>query len=209
MTLSNWLSLLSICLMGAMFPGASLAVVLRQTLNNSRLHGVVTGIAHALGIGLYALLSVLGLVLLLQQSPLLFKSISYAGAAYLLWLGYQGLTAQPANGHQANPPTAAVSLRDAARDGFLMALFNPKVGLFFLALFSQFVHENMSLAAKALFVGTITLVDGSWYVLVASLLSQGRMLVWLRQHQVWVERLLGSVLILLALKILLGNGILS
>lgn len=203
MTLSTWLSLLTLCLMGAMFPGASLAVVLRQTLNNSRLHGVVTGIAHALGIGLYALLSVLGLVLLLQQSPLLFKGISYAGAAYLLWLGYQGLRAQPHGGQTSDPLAAPASLRDAARDGFLMALFNPKVGLYFLALFSQFVHVGMSFAAKSVFVGTITFVDGAWYVLVAALLAQGQMLVWLRQHQVWIERGLGVILILLALRILL------
>jgi threonine/homoserine/homoserine lactone efflux protein len=201
MTFTTWLSLLALCLMGAMFPGASLAVVLRQTLNHSRLHGVVTGIAHAVGIGLYALLSVLGLALLLQQSPLLFRGISYAGAAYLLWLGYQGLRAKPGNGHQVGLQTAAVSLLDAARDGFMIALLNPKVGLYFLALFSQFVHEGMSFTAKTVFVGTITLVDGGWYVLVASVLSQGKMLVWLRQHQVGIERTLGCVLILLALRI--------
>ena len=76
MPLTDWFSLLAICLMGAMFPGASLALVLRNTINHSRLHGMVTGVSHALGIGLYALLSVLGLVLLLQQSPLLAKAIS-------------------------------------------------------------------------------------------------------------------------------------
>lgn len=205
MTFTTWLSLLALCLMGAMFPGASLAVVLRQTLNHSRLHGVVTGIAHAFGIGLYALLSVLGLALLLQQSPLLFRGISYAGAVYLLWLGYQGLMAKPGNSHQAGLPTATGSLLDAARDGLMIALLNPKVGLYFLALFSQFVHEGMSLAAKTVFVGTITLVDGGWYVLVASVLSQGQILAWLRQHQTGVERLLGGGLILLALSILLGN----
>lgn len=203
MPLADWLSLLSICLMGAMFPGTSLAVVLRQTLNHSRLHGVVTSIAHASGIGLYALLSVLGLVLVLQQSPLLFQMISYTGATYLFWLGYQGLMTKPGNGHQITKPGNAASLTDAARDGFMIALLNPKVGLYFLALFSQFVHADMSLTAKAVFVSTITLVDGSWYVLVASALSQGRMLPWLKQHQVWIERILGIILILLALRIFL------
>ncbi len=204
MTLTTWLSLLMVCLMGAMFPGASLAVVLRQTLNNSRLHGVVTGIAHSLGVGLYALLSVLGLVLLLQQSPLLVKGISYAGAAYLLWLGYQGLTAKPSNGQQAELQTQTAALWDAARDGFMVSLLNPKIGLFFLALFSQFIQDDMTLADKAIFVGTITITDGGWYVLVAAVLSQGPVLGWLRQHQVWIERILGVVLILLALRIVLA-----
>ncbi|MBJ6610694.1 MAG: LysE family translocator [Candidatus Thiothrix moscowensis] len=206
MPLTDWFSLLTICLMGAMFPGASLALVLRNTLNYSRLHGMVTGISHALGIGLYALLSVLGLVLLLQQSPLLVEAISYAGAVYLLWLGYQGLIAKAHTGRHAAIQTHQATLLDAARDGLLMALLNPKVGLFFLALFSQFVQENMSFAAKIVFVSTITLVDGGWYVLVASVLSRSRLLDTLRQQQVWVERILGGILILLALKILLGNG---
>ena len=95
------------------------------------------------------------------------------------------------------------SLLDAARDGLLMALLNPKVGLFFLALFSQFVQEGMSLTAKTVFVSTIAIVDGAWYVLVAAVLSQGQWLEWLRQHQVWVERILGVILILLALRIFL------
>lgn len=203
MSFSDWLSLLVICLMGAMFPGASLAVVLRQTLNHSRLHGLVCAVSHACGIGLYALLSVMGLVLLLQQSPLLFRGISYAGAAYLLWLGYQGLMAKPGGGHQATVQTGAGSLQQAARDGFMIALLNPKVGLYFLALFSQFVHPEMSIVAKAVFVGTITLVDGGWYVLVATVLSQGVALLWLKRHQVWIERILGVILILLALRIFL------
>jgi len=201
MTLATWFSLFLICLMGAAFPGASLAVVLKQTLNNSRLHGVVTGITHALGIGLYALLSVMGLMLLLQNSPLVFNAMTYAGAAYLLWLGYKGLMAKPINGEPTIEQVKTTRLIEAVRDGFMIALLNPKVGLFFLALFSQFVHADMTFIDKSLFVGTITVVDGGWYVLVALVLSQGKILVWLKRHQVWVERALGVVLILLALKI--------
>lgn len=206
MLFTDWLSLLAICILGATFPGASLAVVLRQTLDHSRLHGAVTGIAHAAGVGLYSVFSVLGLVVLLQQSPLAFQLISYAGAVYLLWLGYQGLTAKAVGGHASLEEGSSASLWDAARDGLMIALLNPKIGLFFLALFSQFVHEDMTLWAKVVFVTTITLVDGGWYVLVATLLVNGPLLLWLRRHQVWVERILGIVLILLAMKILLVGG---
>lgn len=157
-----------------------------------------------LTIGLYALLSVLGLVLLLQQSPLLFQGMTYAGALYLLWLGFHNLMTKPDHVHQAGGAvTAKASLLGAARDGALIALLNPKVGLFFLSLFSQYVHADMSFADKALFVGTITFVDGGWYVLVAAVLARGKVLAWLKRHQLWVERGLGVVLILLALRIFL------
>ncbi|OQW97828.1 MAG: hypothetical protein BWK73_53735 [Thiothrix lacustris] len=205
MTLSTWFSLFTLCLMGAIFPGASLAVVLRNTLNHSRLHGAITGIAHAIGLGCYALLSVLGLVLVLQQSPLLFKTLSYLGAVYLLWLGYQGITATvtPQAADTQNVPQQRIAVWNAARDGLLIALLNPKVGLYFLAIFSPFINAAMSLTDKAIFVSTITLVDGSWYVLVATALSQGKALLWLKRHQQWIERALGSLLIVLAVHIFL------
>lgn len=205
MTLVTWFSLLIVCLMGAAFPGASLAVVLKQTLNHSRLHGVVTGLAHALGVSLYALLSVMGLMLILQSSPRVFSVILYAGAVYLIVLGVRGLMAKPNNGTETVEKTGATSLLAAAREGFLIALLNPKVGLFFLALFSQFVHAEMSVIDKMVFVGTITIVDGGWYVMVALLLSQGKLLLWLKHHQIWIERALGVILILLGLKIFIVN----
>ena len=203
MPLSDWLSLVAVSIMGATFPGASLAVVLRHTVNNSRLHGVVAAVVHGLTVGFYALLSVLGLMLVLKQSPQLFTAISYAGALYLLWIGYQSITAKPGGRGHATPDQQAVSLGGAARDGLMIALLNPKIGLFFLALFSQFIQPGMGLAAKAIFVSTITVIDGGWYVLVATVLSQGKVLAWLKQHQVWVERVLGVILILLALRIFL------
>lgn len=205
MTFTTWLSLVLVCLMGAMFPGASLAVVLRQTINNSPWHGVVTSISHALGVGVYALLSVLGLGLLLQQSPLLMKVISYGGAIYLLWIGLQGILAKPNSGttHADLATQQTASLWDAARDGFMIALLNPKIGLYFLALFSQFIHPGMGADAKTIFVLTIILIDGLWYVLVSLVLSRGPLLAWLKRNQLWVERALGLVLILIALRIFL------
>lgn len=205
MTLATWFSLLLVCLMGAMFPGASLAVVLRQTLSNSPLHGVITSITHALGVGVYALLSVLGLGLLLHQSPVLMKVLSYGGAVYLLWIGIQGVLAKPngTTGHAELQTKQTASLWDAARDGFMIALLNPKIGLYFLALFSQFIHTGMGIDAKAIFVLTIIFVDGLWYVLVSLVLSQGSVLAWLKHNQLWVERALGVVLIAIALRIFL------
>ena len=53
-----WISIASICAVGAMSPGPSLAVVVRNTITGGRLQGVLTGIGHALGVGIYALVAV-------------------------------------------------------------------------------------------------------------------------------------------------------
>ncbi len=91
MALSTWLGLLAICCLGAMSPGPSLAMVLRHTLSGGRLHGVVCAWAHSIGIGVYALVTLLGLAVVLEKSPLVFNGIALIGACYLAWMGFQAL----------------------------------------------------------------------------------------------------------------------
>ncbi|GAM61616.1 lysine exporter protein precursor [Vibrio ishigakensis] len=94
MTVSIWLSLLGICILGAMSPGPSLAVVTKHTLSSGRLHGLTTAWSHSLGIGAYALATLYGLALLIEKSPQVFEIITYLGAAYLAYLGFKALTSK-------------------------------------------------------------------------------------------------------------------
>ncbi|WP_010323364.1 LysE family translocator [Marinobacterium stanieri] len=200
MSLMLWLSLLLICVLGAMSPGPSLAVVLRQTVSNSRGHGIAAGCAHALGVGLWAAMTVWGLALLVSRHELAYQLITWAGAAYLVWLGIGALR------HAATPDIQAQkagheSLLSAARSGLLISLLNPKLAVFFTALFSQFVSADQIWQDQVLMVLTATIVDGAWYSLVAVLFSQPRLLAWLRRHLKRVEQLTGVVLIGLAVRV--------
>ncbi|MCW8332137.1 LysE family translocator [Photobacterium sp. SDRW27] len=200
MTFSIWLSLLMISILGAMSPGPSLAMVAKHSLAGGRLHGVVTSWAHACGVGFYALLTLLGLAVLLQQSPTVFSVITYAGAAYLAYLGVNalrskgGVAAKLAAGEPA-------SLLEAARDGLMISLLNPKLALFFIALFSQFVAVGTEMTSRAVIVATPLLVDGLWYTLIAFVLSNPKVLDKLRLKAQLIDRLSGVVLILLALRV--------
>jgi len=189
-------------MLGAMSPGPSLAVVAKHSLAGGRLHGVVTSWAHAFGVGFYALLTLLGLAVVLKQSPTVFSVITYAGAAYLAYLGVNalrsrgGVAAKLAAGKQ-------VSLRTAARDGLMISLLNPKLALFFIALFSQFVAVGTEITSRAVIVVTPLLVDGLWYTLIAFVLSNPKVLDKLRLKAQLIDRLSGVVLILLALRVVL------
>lgn len=202
MPFSLWLSLAAVCAMGAMSPGPSLALVLRHTLGGGRMPGVAAGLAHALGVGFYALLTVWGLGALIVRFPLLFQAITWGGAAYLAWLGIKALRAGRAGALDAE--AMATSGRQAAREGVLVALGNPKLILFFIALLSQFVTPDMSLAAKALVVLTAMVIDGGWYVLVAVGLSHSRVLPWLQARAHWLNRITGVLLLALALRVVVG-----
>ena len=96
MELTSWLALAAICVMGAISPGPSLALIIRNTVQGGQGHGVATALGHGLGVGIYALITALGLAILITQTPLLFDLIRYGGAAFLAWLGIKALLARPA-----------------------------------------------------------------------------------------------------------------
>ncbi len=124
MTFTLWLSLLTISALGAMSPGPSLAMVAKHSLAGGRSNGISTAWAHAAGIAIYAFITLIGLAVLLQQSPLLFTSISYAGAAYLAYLGVNALASKGGVAEKLQSGRA-VSLRQSAKEGFLISLLKP------------------------------------------------------------------------------------
>ena len=202
MPLSLWMSLFAVCVMGAISPGPSLALVLRHTLGGGRIPGIVAALAHSLGVGFYALLTVLGLGALMARFPLLFQAVTWAGAAYLAWLGIKALRSGGAAVLEA--ASEATTRRQAACEAILVALGNPKLILFFVALLSQFLTSDMSLFAKVVIVLTAMLTDGAWYVLVAVSLTHSRVLPWLQARAHWVHRIIGVMLLMLALRVVIG-----
>jgi threonine/homoserine/homoserine lactone efflux protein len=202
MNIAIWLTVVSICLLGAMSPGPSLAVVLRQTVSGGRKTGMVAAISHGLGIGFYALACISGIAFMITTSPVLFKTMQWLGAAYLIWLGIQGLRARAGQGDKlAEPPTTG----SAARDGFLVVFLNPKVAVFFIALFSQVIGTDTSWLEKLAYAATALFIDMGWYMIVAWSFSNPRWLGYLQKNVVWFERAFGLILIALAMRFLTGG----
>lgn len=197
MAFSLWFSLFMICLLGAMSPGPSLAIVVKHSLAGGRANGLATSWAHAAGIGLYALLSLLGLAVVFHQFPLLFKIISLAGAAYLAYLGVNALLSKGGIATKLESGKA-VSAYQAAKEGFLISILSPKIALFFTALFSPFVVTVQEISGKMMMVATPFVVDGLWYTLITLLLSNPRLLDKLKQNAVIIDRSSGFILMLLA-----------
>ncbi|MBG0756983.1 LysE family translocator [Vibrio cidicii] len=200
MTLTVWLSLFTICILGAMSPGPSLAIVAKHALAGGRKNGLATSWAHAFGIGIYAFVTLIGLAVVLQQSPLMFKTISYAGAAYLAYLGVNalrskgGVAAKLESGEQT-------SVWQSAKEGFLISILSPKIALFFIALFSQFVALGNELSNQVIIVATPFIVDGLWYTFITIVLSSSKVVDKIRAKAQLIDRLSGVVLILLALRV--------
>lgn len=208
MDLTTWLSLVAVCVMGAISPGPSLAVILRVSVSQSPLHGVLAAITHGLGIGFWAFLTLQGLAILMAKHQDLFSVLTVLGGVYLAWLGLKAWR-YAGQGKEINVEDVRSSYWDSARDGLMIAVLNPKIALFFLALFSQLIPTNMDVLIKFQLWATVVVIDSGWYIIVALLLAGGPVLSWLRRHTVWVDRSMGGILMLLGLKVVIGAFFLS
>ena len=94
MTLFTWLSLALVCLLGAMSPGPSLAIVVRHSVTSGTRAGAICALSHGFGIFLWAALMVSGLGALLSAQPTWFDGLRVLGAGFLLYLGCRALMAQ-------------------------------------------------------------------------------------------------------------------
>ena len=200
MTLTAWLSLLAICCLGAMSPGPSLAVVLKQTVGNSRRHGLAASWFHAAGVGLWAFATISGLAILVEQSEIAFKIITWLGAGYLAWIGVKAIRAGR-SGNLEVESTKKGTILSAGFEGAMISVLNPKLAIFFIALFSQFISPDAGIVDQLIMTSTAALVDGIWYSIVALLLSHGPVLKALQRRIQLVNRLTGGILIALAVRV--------
>ncbi|BFM12401.1 LysE family translocator [Simiduia litorea] len=206
MLLSSWLSVAGICALGAMSPGPSLAVVMNNTVNHGRKAGILTAVGHGLGVTAYAAATALGLAVIIAQSPVIFDVIRYLGAAFLLFIAYKTFVSTQ-QGQDQNSPQAEPTRNTKAPgfvSGLMIALLNPKMAIFFLALFSQFVQVDAGLGDKLILAFTAGTIDTLWYLLVAWGLATPKILSWLSLHQKKINQLFALVIALLAATIILN-----
>ena len=203
MNITQWSQLVLICIMGAMSPGPSLALILRNTLSGGRTQGVMSGIGHGLGITFYAVVAVAGLVAIINTIPHFFSVAQIAGSFFLIWLGGKMIISFFKKDYAANENMSSKnSAHQGFLEGFLIAILNPKIAAWLLALFSQFVKTNALLAEQFVLVSTVGVIDASWYCLVAFLASSDRLVKGLQYNASRIDLGMGILLIILAAGIL-------
>ncbi|MBH0013170.1 MULTISPECIES: LysE family translocator [unclassified Pseudoalteromonas] len=204
MTLAAWFSLVLVCMMGAMSPGPSLAVVLKHTMSGGMKNGMLAALSHGVGVGLYAAASLLGLGTLMAQFPTVYQVLVYLGAGYLAYLGLKILLAKP-NNDELQVQKSEVSATKALQDGFAIAFLNPKLAIFFLALFSQFIDpQNLTLSIGIIMCLTVFIIDTGWYLLVAVLTEVSKNRFGFTKQNPWLDKILGVVFIALAIKVVIS-----
>tara|TARA_B100002052_G_scaffold187450_1_gene170829 strand:+ start:267 stop:875 length:609 start_codon:yes stop_codon:yes gene_type:complete len=194
MELKELIMLSFVCAMGAISPGPSLAVVIRNTISGGRLQGVMTGIGHGIGIGIYAFMAVMGLSSLLLNNEKLFMIFQIAGAIILLWIACKMIL---------NKPSEVIEEKQFSKkgfiQGFMIAFLNPKILVFLVAVFSQFINSNMNSLDRFIIAIMASFIDMAWYVSVSLLLAGTSLINSFRANTVLIDRSIGSILILISL----------
>lgn len=197
--LPEFLTLALIHLLAVATPGPDFAVVFRQCLKHGRKMAIITAIGIGLGILLHMTYTLLGIGLLISRSAVAFTVMKYTGAAWLFYLGIQSLRAEPALLIQNQPDTPVempnTSWRQALWIGFLTNGLNPKVTLFFLAIFTAVVSRETPLWIQAGYGLYLSLATMLWFSLTSFVIGHPAVRDWLLRARVWIERLTGIVLL--------------
>jgi RhtB (resistance to homoserine/threonine) family protein len=186
-------------------PGPNFLVVSRLALSRSRRSAIGATAGITVGSLIYAALTMFGLSVLILRFACLGDTIRFVGGAYLVWLGIQAWRARPKN---LSPAAAkevqdATSLRHGLRVGFLTEITNPKGIAFFLGLFAAAVPETTPLWAKLAVLSAGGIIEFAWYTAVSFAFSSGPILAGYLRVRRTVDRVLGTLLIVLGLKVAL------
>ena len=155
--LETWLLFCIACVALAATPGPNMLLLVSRTLAQGRRAGFMTLAGTSTGFALHAIAAALGLSALIAAVPLAFDVVRFAGAFYLAWLAVVTWRA-------SGVPDAAAAVRNTApsrmyRQGLVTSLLNPKLAVFQLALFPQFIDPARgSVLAQGLVLAATQLV---------------------------------------------------
>jgi threonine/homoserine/homoserine lactone efflux protein len=189
-------------------PGAATAMVVRSAVRGGRRSAFFTTVGNSIGVFAWGGFAALGIATVVASSAEAFTAVKLAGAAALIVMGIASLRGRRAHGPAGRPDAGPPPPEGAAlRAGLLTSVANPKLGVFYVALFPQFVpHGAPVLPSALLMAATIVALDLVWYSTLAFLVARARHAFAEGPWQRRVERLTGAVLVGLGVRLAVERG---
>jgi len=188
-------------------PGPDFAVVLKQSVQQGRGNALWTSAGVGAAILLHVAYCVLGVALILTQSPSLFMALKYVAGAYLAYLGVQALrAAKPPTNNQDNVEIKTVVEEPvwlAFRRGFFTNALNPKATLFFMSLFTLVISPTTPTSIQVGYGVYMALATWAWFSMLSMILSRNNVRVFFQQRGYWFDRGIGVILIALAVRVVI------
>ncbi len=211
MSMEQWLIMVLLLLAGAASPGPSLALVSRTAIHGGAKVGLFASFGHGLAITIYAFLAV-GVTAFSKSDLEQFSQFIHVIA--VIFLCYLGISMIGAGVSKKFKPTAfsennrKAEIQDQTRaftNGFFIAFLNPKVALFFLAVFNTTIPQDITLATTWIIAFLAGLIDGGWYALVSSLVSLKVFRTILGTKTAELDMIFGTILVVAAISLITGT----
>ena len=215
MSLEQWLMMALLLLAGAASPGPSLALVSRTAIQGGIKVGLLASFGHGLAISIYAFLAVRVTAFSKSDLEQFSQIIHIIAVIFLCYLGTsmvrEGLKNKfkPAAFSEKNKKAELQHQTRAFTSGLLIAFLNPKVALFFLAVFSTTIPQDITLASTWTIALLAGLIDGGWYALVSSLVSLKVLRTILTTKTAELDIIFGIILVVAAVSLITGASGLS
>lgn len=214
--IENYLGFIMAAILLNLTPGTDSMYIITRSISQGQMAGFYSVLGITSGALVHTLFAALGLSVLLANSPTAFMIVKYIGAAYLCYLGFKMLTSKNSNSIANSLSKAQDVTRHKEVDGWqiykqgvLTNVFNPKVALFFLAFFPQFIDTSYAYGMLSFLILGLTFATTGFIWCLCLALLAARFSTRLRENpsiETMLNRISGVVFIGLGIKLLTEKG---
>ena len=184
-----------------MSPGPSMAVVIKNAIFKGRYNGILTSIGHGIGIAIYATFAVLGLGLIIETNIFIFNGLKILSIIFLIFIGLKSISnKEKFNFKKKDIKENAVSFLQ----GFSIAILNPKILIWFIAIYSQFMSKDNGFIFNIYLISIAGLIDMCWYIILTLAVTTTSALNFFQSKLTLIQIIQGFLFIVLGLGLLVN-----
>ena len=201
MTLITFAQVFMVCLLGAMSPGPSMAVVINNAIFKGRYNGILTSIGHGIGIAIYATFAVLGLGLIIKTNVFIFNGLKILSIIFLILIGLRSIL----NKEKLNLEKKTIKDKTISfLQGLSISIFNPKIFVWFIAIYSQFMSVENKFIFNVYLISIAGIVDACWYTILTFAVTTASALKLLQTKLNIIQKIQGFFFIALGLVLIIN-----
>ncbi|WP_135456539.1 LysE family translocator [Vibrio echinoideorum] len=181
----------------AIILGPNALLVLSTALTQRKLFAFVNVLGVCCGFFFHAFISANGMSLLLSKTPMAFEALKWAGVLYLVWLGYNHFRAalRAQDGVLSVVSASGSKLYNQFFKGLLTNLLNPKIVLFYLSIFPQFVSMDKIVSDSLVLGGIQAAVVSTWFLVVILMADTFKRLLTQKRTSQWMNVVCGALFV--------------
>ncbi|KHD23334.1 MFS transporter [Vibrio caribbeanicus] len=207
MDLNNLLTFMAVATLLVISPGPNGFLIAKTVPISGRKAGFANIWGFVVAFYVHGTLSILGISVILSKSSQAFFIFKMLGATYLVWIGlkaianaFQGSSIEPDVKPNSNK---ASSLRVSFLEGLMTNVLNPKVSMFYLAAFPQFIPNTESPMSAYVLVTAHSMVNFVWFAIMVMILARVKTVTNSARFKTWLNSITGLVLIAFGTKLAL------